>query len=549
MSALPPILEGGRGWQLVALIGLAVGQAAAAGVIAFATRDVFAAFHAGEDAPLAALACIAGAGAGIGALRYSERVIAERLGQEYTAVLRLKIFLHLSKVSARRIGERRVGHLSMRFVGDLSAVRNWISLGLARLISAAVVLPATIGVLFLLDTALAVAAAVPIAVAVTAMALLAPRLSDAHRRLRSRRARLAADMTERIVHAPELRLLGRMEVERRHLSSRTQSMVRWAVLRAQGLALLRIVPDVLAGIIAVCVFLTAFQTGLSGAVAAGAIAATALAVQQLRDLAGAWDRNRAYVVARDKCERILAVPELPRPLVMSRGELVDDPPELRFEAASAPGLYGIDAVARPGRKIAVVGGNGAGKSTLLALAAGLEHPSAGRVTLAGREVTGLPTGERRRVIAYLSARSPILAGSLRRALTMGAPERPADVAIEACAEAFGLGPVLERLGGLDGVVAEAGRNLSSGEARRLLLARVALSRPRLILLDEPDDALDQAGRTLVEELLRGTDATAITITHDQGLARTLDETWHLHAGRLVNEGSPNHEDVVLREPC
>ncbi|XWN32646.1 MAG: ABC transporter ATP-binding protein [Devosia sp.] len=539
MSALPPIIAGRRRWQLAALIALALGQAGAAGLVAFATRDVFASFRSGAEAPLASLAAIALAGIGVAALRYAERVVAERLGQDYAAALRLKIFLHLSRVSVRKLGERRVGQLSMRFVGDLSAVRGWISLGLARLVSAAIVLPATVVVLFLLNVDLAIAATVPIVAGIAVMALVGPRLSDTHRQLRTRRARLAADMTERVVHAPELRLLGRMQIERKHLSSRTQSMMHSAIERARGVALLRVVPDVLTGIAAASVFFTAFQIGAGGAEAAGALAAMALAVQQLRDLAGVWDRNRAWIVARDKCTSLLNTPALPQLSVESVDAVADKPPVLRFDSVCAPGIHTIEVEASAGRKIAVVGCNGAGKSTVLALAAGLEHPTSGRVTLDGRDIASLRASERRRLIAYLSARSPILAGSLRRALTMGAPERPPDATIETCAEAFGLGQVLERVGGLDGIIAEAGRNLSSGEARRLLLARVALSHPRLILLDEPDDALDPSARGLVEDLVLGSDATTLVITHDVALARKLDEMWLLNGGKLIAKGPPN----------
>ena len=542
MSALPPILKGRRSWQLTKLIAFALGQAGAAGLIAFATRDVFATFRSGEDAPLVALAMIVSAAIGIAMLRYGERVIAERLGQDYAASLRLAIFQHLSKVPARKLAERRVGHLSMRFVGDLSAVRNWITLGLARLVSAAIVLPGTLAVLFLLDADLAIAAALPLAVGVGVMALIGLRFAGAHRRLRSRRAKLAADMTERVVHAPELRLLGRMEIERRHLNSRTQSMVRSTIVRARAIAFLRAVPDVLSGVVIAVVFFTAFQRDVSAAVAAGAVAAIALAVQQLRDLAGVWDRGRAYATARHKCQVLLATPTLPRPAIASCGRWADGPLELRFEGVSAPGLDLVDATACAGRKIAVIGANGAGKSTLLALAAGLEQCSSGKVTIAGRDVAELSNSERRRMIAYLSNRSPILAGSLRRALTMGAPERPADLAIETCVESFGLGPMLERLGGLDGIVAEAGRNLSSGEVRRVLLARVAISRPRLMLLDEPDDALDTTARALVEELVVRSETTALVVTHQLDLARKLDECWAMDRGRLVATGRP--EDVL-----
>jgi ABC-type transport system involved in cytochrome bd biosynthesis fused ATPase/permease subunit len=180
---------------------------------------------------------------------------------------------------------------------------------------------------------------------------------------------------------------------------------------------------------------------------------------------------------------------------------------------------------------------------LLLLAAGLEQPHRGKVTLDGREPRDLSAGERRRMIALMSPRSPILAGSLRRALTMGSSRRCPDAEIAARACAFGLGDLLQRLGGLDGTLAEGGRNLSAGEARRVLLTRAALSGARLLLLDEPDDALDADGADLVEAFVRAADATVLLVTHGLALARRMDLLWFVDQGRVIEAGKP---DVLLR---
>jgi ABC-type transport system involved in cytochrome bd biosynthesis fused ATPase/permease subunit len=164
------------------------------------------------------------------------------------------------------------------------------------------------------------------------------------------------------------------------------------------------------------------------------------------------------------------------------------------------------------------------------------------VSLAGRAPGALGAAERRRTIAHLSPRSPILAGSLRRALTMGASHRQDDEALEATARDFGLADVLTRLGGLDGHVAEAGRNLSTGEARRLLLARTALSNARLWLLDEPEDGLDADGVERLARMLRECTSTVLLVTHNAALARQMDELWIVEDGRLAAAGAP---EVVL----
>ncbi len=143
------------------------------------------------------------------------------------------------------------------------------------------------------------------------------------------------------------------------------------------------------------------------------------------------------------------------------------------------------------------------------------------------------------MIAYYSARTPLLAGTLRRALTMGNAKKSCDEAITQVAIDYGLGDVINRLGGLEGKVAEGGGNLSSGECRRLMLARIVLSDAHLILLDEPDDALDSSGAELIQKVLKDTSATCLLITHNMTIVRQMDELWCLKDGKLIGTGAPN----------
>lgn len=538
MSTLPKIMGGGRNRSILVLVMLALGQAAATGTAAFATRDIFAAFR--ENAavlPTVALAGIAVSGLAIGAFRFFERVVAEQVGQHYAASLRIKLFKHMARVSARDIAARRTGSLALRFVGDLTAVRGWVSMGLARLISAMIVLPVATGVLFYMNPEIGFAASIPIALGLILSAMIGPRLGPIHKRLRARRARLAADMSERIPHAPELRLLGRIQIETRQIRAKTEKLVDAALDRARGAALLRAIPDAVSGIAAVSVFVVALQRGLPAAEAAGALAAVGLMLQPMRDLAGVWDRHRAWRNARQKCADLLDLPRLEIGRLPD-AVLSDTPPALTFSNVSADRLKDIDVTAAPGRKIAVIGANGAGKSTLLSLAAGLEYPQSGSVTLGDVKPTSLTARERRSTIALIGSRSPILKGSLRRALTMGVQDRPQDSEIVDQAKAFGLNEVMVRLGGLGGTVSEGGRNLSAGEIRRVLMVRAALSKPGLMLLDEPDDALDYEGPDLVNALIKGCDATTILVTHNMQVAMMMEEVWIIKDGGIAQIGNP-----------
>ncbi|MQX35313.1 ATP-binding cassette domain-containing protein [Roseospira navarrensis] len=534
MSRLPNLLADGRGRQVGVVAALALAQAVATGIAAFATRDAFAALRAGDSAlPWWPLLAITGAGVMVAAARIAERSVAERLGQDYAMALRVRLFDHLSRMGAGDIARLRTGALSMRFVGDLAAVRNWLSRGLTRLVSAIIVLPASAAILYLLSPPLALAAALPIAAGLLLMTVAARPLGLAHRRLRARRARLAARMTERLPHAPELRLLGRQGIERDHLRKRGRALMDAAVRRTRLAEMLRAIPDAVAGTAAAGVLLAGWVHTLPTPEIAAGLAVVSLMVLPMRDLGGVWDRRRAWCAAREKCETLLAR----RRLASGPRNRLDGEParprSIRFQDVRPGGHAPITVTAEAGEKIAILGGNGSGKTTLLHLAAGLEHAGSSRVLLDGVPVSSLGAAARRRALMLLSTRPPILAGSLRRALTLGLNPRPDDARVLAVAETYGLSAVVARPGGLDGTLAEAGRNLSCGEAQRLLLARAALSEVGVLLLDEPETGLDTDGETLVADLIRRSSATVLFTTHSPSLVSIADRVWRLDADGLV----------------
>jgi ABC-type transport system involved in cytochrome bd biosynthesis fused ATPase/permease subunit len=272
---------------------------------------------------------------------------------------------------------------------------------------------------------------------------------------------------------------------------------------------------------------------IPGAEAAGTIAAIGMLGQRMRELGSVWDRYCAWSAARARCLELFAVRPLPRKAVSGRPK-----PNERcgvrvcLSNVSGTGIRRIRAVAEPAQKIGVTGLTGAGKSSLLRLIAGLERPLRGRVELDHVAAVAWVASVKNRVL-YIGPGSAILSGSLRRVLTMGAHPRPNDDEIEAVARNHGLDRLLKQIGGLDGRVAEGGRNLSSGEIRRVLLARAVLSRADLLLLDDAYDALDGEGNIMVRNLIETSSATVFVVSHDRALLRSMDRVWQLERGTLT----------------
>ncbi|MCJ8285430.1 MULTISPECIES: ABC transporter ATP-binding protein [unclassified Halomonas] len=473
MSELPELSGRGRGRHIALVVGLGIIQAGLMMATAFATRDVFVALRstpgsASTQLPLTSLLILAAAALVIAACQALARVRGEAIGQSYAVDLRSVVFHAIAALGAERAG-RRLGGLSLRFVGDLTAARGWVGMGITRLVSAAVVFPMAALCLWLIDPVLALAGMLPIFVAVALAAGLGLALGRLHRDLRRRRAGVAIAAMERIPIARELALMNRLPREIASLERKGRRSAEDAVRRVRRVSLLRALPNASLGLGGAAVLWATARFGLAAADAAAALSVLAILVVPVRECIGVWDRYSAWCVARDKCRALLARTEaLPR--VRRRGR----PVPLDLEHLRVGGCT-LHLRIRAGQRVCLATDDPDLASRVLAVLARRRAPEAGRLRF-----DGLPTEP---AIACIGDRPALLRGSLRRALTMGAAARPDDDDIGRVARECGLGPAIARLGGLDGRIEEAGHNLTPGESLRVALVQALLSRPDLVVVD------------------------------------------------------------------
>ncbi len=192
-----------------------------------------------------------------------------------------------------------------------------------------------------------------------------------------------------------------------------------------------------------------------------------------------------------------------------------------------------------GESVAIVGPSGSGKTTLLNLLGALDQPSSGSIAIGGAGLAGLDPAAAARFrnrsigfifqLHYLLPQCTVLENVLVPRLAGGWEESAADTRAraESLLEQVGLRDRLDHLPW----------QLSGGEQLRVAIARALINRPKLILADEPTGSLDPAtGERIAELLLRthaGADAALVVVTHNPGLARRMQRTYRLEAGRLL----------------
>jgi iron(III) transport system ATP-binding protein len=210
---------------------------------------------------------------------------------------------------------------------------------------------------------------------------------------------------------------------------------------------------------------------------------------------------------------------------------------VRLSYGGTPVLRGVDLDVAAGELAVVTGPSGAGKTSLLHVIDGEQHPDAGTVRLDGVLLAGGRTSVRsdRRPVAYVAPQGGGLLAqrtvSANLALALPRSERNRRSGAAQVSEVFDLLRMPDELAG------RIPGQLSLADRQRVAVARALLSRPRLLLLDEPFVALDAGTRRGLRAglgaLLRERGLTTVLVTHDDEVAELAGTVWRLAAGALT----------------
>jgi putative ABC transport system ATP-binding protein len=222
--------------------------------------------------------------------------------------------------------------------------------------------------------------------------------------------------------------------------------------------------------------------------------------------------------------------------------------QYQMGAVTVDALRGVDCRVAEGEFVAVMGPSGSGKSTLLHVMGGLDAPTGGEVTLAGRQLAHLAddalTVLRRRQIGFVFQFFNLLP-------TLTAAE---NVALPLLIDGKRLADYRARVDDLLDLVGLAARRdhkpdqLSGGEQQRVAIARALVTEPAIVLADEPTGNLDsRSGRDVLALLRRACDEkgqTVVMVTHDPLAASYADRVMLLHDGRLVCDLPPGDPTAI-----
>lgn len=296
---------------------------------------------------------------------------------------------------------------------------------------------------------------------------------------------------------------------------------------------------------------------IDGALTVGGLAACTMlagrAMQPLQKAVGLWTRFQSIRIARERLSKIFSIrPEaaanLPK-LPAVRGGMDLRGVSFSFgknrDGEALPNVVtDVNMSIQPGETIGIKGGNASGKTTLLSLMMGTVHPTQGQVLIDGQNISGFDPISVRSQVAYLPQQGVLFNGTLLENLTMFREEL-SSIALD-MARVLGLDAVVAHMPlGYDTKVGDGVSDaLPRGIKQRIAIARALVDKPRILLFDEANTAMDAAGDNMLRHLLERLkgQVTLVLVTQRPSMLGLADRIYDIADGR-VTERQPSESPI------
>ena len=239
----------------------------------------------------------------------------------------------------------------------------------------------------------------------------------------------------------------------------------------------------------------------------------------------------------------IAEVEAPEPIGTLEGRITFEGVSFGYNR-NQPVLHGLDVEIAPGEMIGMVGRSGSGKSTIVNLLCRFYDVDAGRVLLDGVDVRHLPREALSRQIGVVLQEPFLFRGSIWENVTYGLPEAAPERVLAAAKAANAHDFIMAQPHGYDTWVGERGAGLSGGERQRVSIARVLLTDPRILILDEATSSIDAESEAAIQaalaELVKG--RTTIAIAHRLSTLRNAHRILVIDGGHIAESGT--HRELM-----
>ena len=476
-------------------------------------------------------------------------------GEKVIFDLRMAIVMHLQSLSLSFFNQRKTGDLMSHVTSDATLVHGIVTQTIIQVLGQVLTLVGGVAVIFVMNWRLALLTLVVAPPIGLIGQYLGRRIRDVSRAAQDAQGEAVGVLQEAIAEVRVVQAFTREEYEAKRFHEKLMVMFQKSIERSRIGSIMFPAIGFLGFASSIVVLWYGGHQVAAGEITAGELVAFLLYMGMVAGpiggLAGQWTQIQQAFGAADRIFALLdtdpEVKDLPGATALGpvRGEIAFEDVSFRY-GEGAPVFDGLSTRFAEAQTTALVGPSGAGKTTMVNLVGRFYDPTAGRITVDGRDIRDVTIRSLREQIAFVP-QEPILFGdTIRENIRYGRLDATA-AEIEAAAQAANATEFIARMpNGLETIVGERGVRLSVGQRQRVAIARAILRDARILLLDEATSSLDNESEFLVQQaldrLMRG--RTTIVIAHRLSTVERADRILVLDRGRIVEEGT--HSELLLK---
>lgn len=488
-----------------------------------------------------------------GLVNYGERLLMEWVGQRTIYDLRNRIYSHLQELSFSFYDTAQTGQLMSRATADVDQLRRFISFGIMRLVSNLVTFVFVLFTLLGMDWKLTLLSLGTMPFLALAVAAFNTRVRPRYRLIQEEMAELTTALQENISGVRVVRAFAQEEREIAKFKEKNWRYLEENITTVRLWAFYFPLMSFISGLGTTLILWYGGRQVILGHLSLGQMLAfTALLgrlVGPVRMLG--WLVNM-YSQATAAAQRVFEILDT-KPDVRDKFGAYELPPitgHVRFENVSFAYdrinhvLHDINIDAKPGQRIAVLGGTGSGKSTLINLVPRFYDVVEGVITVDGIDIRDVTLESLRRQIGIVLQETFLFSATIRENIAYGRLEATDEEVIAAAKAARIHDFIVSLPDGYDSLVGERGVGLSGGQKQRLAIARALLLDPAILILDDSLSSVDTETEFLIQQALEVLmqNRTSFVIAQRLSTVKNADQIIILENGRIVEQG--DHETLL-----